>query len=712
MPILKPLVTSSSVTGETPVMKSRSMPPPSLPAPAFRGCEEIPVEAASVREPFVGRAAVAREYRVREVVVLVDQHVQPDVVVDGVVEEFVELGVDGVGCQDVSCRLLGEQVRMATERRSDAECAVLLEVVLEGLRGIVEGREIEAQSDVPVTLVGRVRADVRAGEHLLELVPPVAIVVVLQERHPARLAETPGPDEKRVALLFKRAQEARLVHVEPAIDADAPEARLPVRDAWADWWRNGLLDRRSLVVLRHRHWRYYRHRAPNMLHHRARTTGSEWRNRTSSSFSPTTWGSPTSAVSAPRSARRRWMRSARTDSATRRCTTPRAAARRGRALLTGLNPHQAGVGWMTSTLPNSTDAYQGYLNERCVTIAEVLKGAGYRTFLSGKWHVGNAYDPQRPDTWRAGEPGWPTPTQRGFDDFYGTLDGAGSFWNPHSLMDGESFIRPESPDFYYTDAISDNAVRPHRRRPRSPEALLRLRGVHRAALAAARPEDDIARYADAYRCGWDAIRTARHETQRDAGLVDRRWPISPARYGVLAIRCVPLSGLGSAADGRVRGADRPHGSGDRAHRRKVARRQCPRQHADLLPVRQRRLRGIPEGRHRVADAAPLQHAHRRGPADARRQPAASEAGAGGHLHVLRPAVGERLQYAVPALQVVGPRGRHFDALHRPLAGRRRGALHRPRAPSTSPTSCRPAWKSPARPTPKASATMPFSRWRE
>ena len=204
-----------------------------------------------------------------------------------------------------------------------------------------------------------------------------------------------------------------------------------------------------------------------------------------------------------------------------RCCPSRAA------LLTGLNPHQAGVGWMTNTLPNSTDAYQGYLNERCVTIAEVLKGAGYRTFLSGKWHVGNAYDPQRPDTWRAGEPGWPTPTQRGFDDFYGTLDGAGSFWNPHSLMDGESFVRPDSPDFYYTDAIGDNAV------ARIDDALeagtpffgyVAFTAPHWPLHAR---QDDIARYADAYRCGWDAIRTARHETQRDAGLVDRRWPISP-----------------------------------------------------------------------------------------------------------------------------------------------------------------------------------------
>ena len=206
-----------------------------------------------------------------------------------------------------------------------------------------------------------------------------------------------------------------------------------------------------------------------------------------------------------------------------RCCPSRAA------LLTGLNPHQAGVGWMTTTLPNTTAAYQGYLNDRCVTIAEVLRGAGYKTFLSGKWHVGNAYDAQRPDTWRAGEPGWPTPTQRGFDDFFGTLDGAGSFWNPHSLMAGESYIRPDSPNFYYTDAIGDNAVAriESALAANAPSPFFGYVAFTAPHWPLHAPEEEIARYASLYRCGWDAIRTARHESQRASGLVDRRWTISP-----------------------------------------------------------------------------------------------------------------------------------------------------------------------------------------
>ena len=87
-----------------------------------------------------------------------------------------------------------------------------------------------------------------------------------------------------------------------------------------------------------------------------------------------------------------------------RCCPTRAS------LLTGLSPHQAGVGHMVMPMPEA--AYQGYLNENCVTIAEVLRGAGYRTFMSGKWHVGGAYPASRPEHWRPGKPGRPTPFNR------------------------------------------------------------------------------------------------------------------------------------------------------------------------------------------------------------------------------------------------------------------------------------------------------------
>src|SRR5439155_3968212 len=89
---------------------------------------------------------------------------------------------------------------------------------------------------------------------------------------------------------------------------------------------------------------------------------------------------------------------------TARCCPTRAA------LLTGLYSHQAGMGHMTND--RGGDGYRGDLNTHCVTIAEALKPAGYRSYAVGKWHVTKHVGPDGPkDNW---------PLQRGFDHYYGT----------------------------------------------------------------------------------------------------------------------------------------------------------------------------------------------------------------------------------------------------------------------------------------------------
>ena len=134
-----------------------------------------------------------------------------------------------------------------------------------------------------------------------------------------------------------------------------------------------------------------------------------------------------------------------------RCCPSRAA------LLTGLNPHQAGVGHMVADL--GVPEYQGYLKENAVTIAEALKADGYSTFMSGKWHVGGDYNLADPDSWTPSAPGFPTPTQRGFDRYFGILTGAGNFYFPKTLMDQDTLVPlTDLDEFYLTDAISDNAV--------------------------------------------------------------------------------------------------------------------------------------------------------------------------------------------------------------------------------------------------------------
>ncbi len=128
-----------------------------------------------------------------------------------------------------------------------------------------------------------------------------------------------------------------------------------------------------------------------------------------------------------------------------RCCPTRAS------LLTGLYPHQAGVGAMVS--PGKQPGREGRLTERCVTIAEVLGAAGYQTAMSGKWHVTHFDYTAEPLLHRES---WPL--QRGFERFFGTLAGGGSYFSPVSLMRDNVFIEPGE-DFYYTDAISDAAVR-------------------------------------------------------------------------------------------------------------------------------------------------------------------------------------------------------------------------------------------------------------
>ena len=117
---------------------------------------------------------------------------------------------------------------------------------------------------------------------------------------------------------------------------------------------------------------------------------------------------------------------------TARCCPTRAA------LLTGLYAHQAGIGHMVDGPgPQSgSPAYSGELGKNAVTIAEVLKTAGYATYMTGKWHVTKVVNPQS----ESDKHNWPL--QRGFERFYGTIHGAGSFFDPNTLTRDNEFISP------------------------------------------------------------------------------------------------------------------------------------------------------------------------------------------------------------------------------------------------------------------------------
>ena len=196
---------------------------------------------------------------------------------------------------------------------------------------------------------------------------------------------------------------------------------------------------------------------------------------------------------------------------TARCTPSRAS------LLTGLHPHQTGIGVLTEDL--APEGYAGNLNTRCVTLAEVLRPHGYKTYLSGKWHLTNDFVDKH--TW---------PLQRGFDRFYGTLAGAGSYFNPATLTRDNETAEHEAqtnPDFYYTDAISDNAVsfiHDHHRDETQPFFLYVAYTAPHWPLHAR--EEDVKAYKGRFDDGWEVLREARLARMVELGLLEPSWPLS------------------------------------------------------------------------------------------------------------------------------------------------------------------------------------------
>ncbi len=188
------------------------------------------------------------------------------------------------------------------------------------------------------------------------------------------------------------------------------------------------------------------------------------------------------------------------------------------SLMTGLYPHEAGMGWMTIR-DLGTASYTGELNHNSVTIAEVLKENGYRTYMAGKWHLCSDKNISQDGDKNA----WPV--QRGFDRFFGTLLGDGSYYKPASLTSQNTFI--EAPEgFYYTDAISDTAVSmiQENRSTGSPFFIYVSYTSPHWPLHA--HKEDFEPYIDTYSVGWDSIRLKRFEQQKELGIINKDWVLS------------------------------------------------------------------------------------------------------------------------------------------------------------------------------------------
>jgi arylsulfatase len=199
-----------------------------------------------------------------------------------------------------------------------------------------------------------------------------------------------------------------------------------------------------------------------------------------------------------------------------RCCPSRAS------IMTGLYSHQVGFGMMADDNRYPYPPYSGDLSPQCVTIPEALKTAGYQTAMVGKWHLAAVQNVNPADE----KHNWPM--QRGFDRYYGTIIGAGSYYNPNYLVRGNERIdtRNDS-NFYYTDAIADNGAAFLHEMAQKPDPFFLYAAFTAPHWPLHATEEMIARYKDRYAGGWDKLRDERHARQIQMGLLRAEWAMTP-----------------------------------------------------------------------------------------------------------------------------------------------------------------------------------------
>ena len=192
---------------------------------------------------------------------------------------------------------------------------------------------------------------------------------------------------------------------------------------------------------------------------------------------------------------------------TGRCCPSRAA------LLTGRNQHAVNMGWMTA-VDEHREGYRGQISDSVPTIAELLKNHGYTTYLSGKWHL-SLNDSFMGDTHN---PNGSWPLKRGFDATYGGLSGGGGYRWVNALYKNDSLINSFPKDYYYTHAITKNAVKFIKDHDTHNPLFLYLAhyAPHRPLQA---PKDRINSCMERYKVGYDSLRKKRFESLKVAGLI-------------------------------------------------------------------------------------------------------------------------------------------------------------------------------------------------
>jgi len=187
-------------------------------------------------------------------------------------------------------------------------------------------------------------------------------------------------------------------------------------------------------------------------------------------------------------------------------------------LMTGTDNHIAGLGTMSELLTDELSknpGYEGHLNDRVVTLAEVLRDGGYHTYMSGKWHLG-----EEPEHF---------PAARGFEKSFSMLYGGASYWNDMSgilagtqevakyVKDGRE-LQSLPDDFYatrnYTDILM-NMIRSNRGDGKPFFAYLAFTTAHDPLHV---PEPWLSMYKGRYGDGFAALKARRAEGARRAGV--------------------------------------------------------------------------------------------------------------------------------------------------------------------------------------------------
>lgn len=203
---------------------------------------------------------------------------------------------------------------------------------------------------------------------------------------------------------------------------------------------------------------------------------------------------------------------------TGRCCPTRAC------VLTGLYPHQTGIGHMTED--DGLPGYRGRLNDQCVTIAEVLRPAGYFTAMCGKWHVGQNHGV--------------VPWKRGFERSINSP--AGGFYFPEGkqnrlFLNGKALAddSDELPkNWYTTDLYADYSIKFIDEAQAAKKPFFVYLAFNAPHFPLQAPAEEIARFRGKYKLGWDKLREVRHAKQKALGVVDKAWPLSPRPEAVEA----------------------------------------------------------------------------------------------------------------------------------------------------------------------------------